>query len=207
MTLANTTQPFPNGDLAATHTPAGGKEHQVFIQADAIGHVIGTRPDFMLYFAPAANAANRIVGDIFNTGTVPIRVRGLWMIPTFTAITGAQISWVVDRTSAAGVAGTGVTPVALDTAGGAWPAAATARTSPTGGATAVAGARFFETFTLNEETSAAFGLLPYVNLLPQLGDRVIEVVLRQNEGLAVRQSAIANAVGLTGLLALATYDN
>ncbi len=205
MTVPNSTQPFGNGDQGATHT-VGGREVQAATLVDGSGHVVGSRPDFLLYFTPAANTANRILGDVFNTGTVPIRIRGLWLQPTMTAVTGAQISWIVQRTSAIGTGGVAVSSGVLDTTGGAWPAAATARANPTGGATAVA-PNLFEFFALNEETNAAFGMVPLVNLLPQLGDRVTEVVLRQNEGFAVRQSAIANAVGLTGMLILATFDN
>jgi hypothetical protein len=203
MTAANSTQPFPNGDQAATHTLLS-KEHQAAVLVDASGHVIGSRPDFLLWFAPAANSTNRILGDVFNTGTVPIRIRGIWLQPTFTAITGAQIGWGVGRTSAVGTAGTAVTPQELDTAGSDWPAAATARANPTGGATEAA--RFFDYYTFNEETNAGFAMVPNVNLLPQLGDRVMEIVLNQNQGLAVRQT-VANAVGLTGMMMLATFDN
>lgn len=204
MTLPASSETLATGGVIATST-VGGKEYQVVMSAGADGHVIGSRPDFLLSFAPAANAANRILGDIYNTGTVPIRIRGLWLTPTFTAITGAAIDWIVGRTTAVGTGGTSVTPAALDTAGSAWPAAATARANPTAGATA--GTTLFPFYTLNEETNAAFGLVPLVNLMPQLGDRVIEVVLNQNQGLAVRQSATATAVGLTGMLMLATFDN
>ncbi|NJC06521.1 hypothetical protein GGQ97_002314 [Sphingomonas kaistensis] len=204
MTLPASSETLGTGGVIATST-VGGKEYQVVMSAGADGHIVGSRPDFFLSFAAAANAANRILGDVYNTGTVPIRIRGLWLAPTMTAITGASIDWIVGRTTAVGTGGTSVTPAPLDTSGGSWPAAATARANPTGGATA--GTALFPFFTLNEETNAAFGMVPLVNLMPQLGDRVIEVVLRQNEGLAVRQSATANAVGLTGMLMLATFDN
>jgi hypothetical protein len=193
------------GDVLATHSDGNGKEMQVVALAGSDGHLIGSRPDFLLYAAPAANASGRTLVDLFNTGTVPIRVRGVWAVPTFTAITGAQIGWAIDRTNSAGTGGTGITPAPLDTAGGTWPAAATSRANPTGGAATVS--KFFDFYTLNEETNAAFGMLPLVNLLPQLGDRVCEIVLRQNEGMAVKQLAIANAVGLTGALLLASFDN
>ncbi len=191
--------------LATASLPGITPEVPVSALVDSSGHLIGSRPDFLLWFPPAANAAGRILGDIFNTGTVPIRVRGLWLSPTMTAVTGAPIDWIVGRTTAIGTAGAAVTPSPMDTAGTAWPAAATARSNPTGGATA--GTTLFQQYALNEETNASFGLLPLVNLLPQLGDRVLEVVLNQNQGFAVRQSAVANVVGLTGMLVLATFDN
>jgi hypothetical protein len=191
--------------LATAALPGITPEVPVVALVDGSGHLIGSRPDFLLWFTPAANAANRIVGDIYNTGTVPIRIRGIWLAPTMTAVTGAPIDWTIGRTTAIGTGGTAVTPAHLDTTQGTWPAACTARASPTAGATA--GVKLFDFFTLNEETSAAFGLVPLVNLLPQLGDRVLEIVLNQNQGFAVRQSATANIVGLTGMLVLATYDN
>jgi hypothetical protein len=203
MTLPASSATAAGGDILPTVT-VSGKEYPVVMNAGFDGHVIGSRPDFLLYFTPATNAVNRILADVFNTGTVPIRIRGLWLQPTFTAITGAAITWNVGRTSAAGTGGTAVTPAPLDTAGGSWPAAATARANPASGATA--GTSLFNFDHLNEETNAAFGMVPLVNLLPQLGDRVLEVVLRQNEGLAVRQTAGAT-VGLTGVLMLATFDN
>lgn len=203
MTLATTTATASDGSLMATH-PVASKEHQVMMVAGADGHIVGSRPDFLLYFTPATNAVGRILGDIYNTGTVPIRVRGLWLQPTFTAITGAAIQWRVERTTAVGTGGTSVTPAPMDTTAGSWPAASTARANPTAGATS--GTLLFDFHHINEETNAAFGMVPLVNLLPQLGDRVCEIVLQQNQGMAVRQIAGA-AVGLTGFMMLATFDN
>lgn len=204
MSLPTDSATVSGGDVIATQS-VNSKEYQVAMLAGGDGHIIGSRPDFLLNFVAAANAANHILGDVYNTGTVPIRIRGIWIIPTMTAITGASIDWIVGRTTAAGTGGTTVTPNIAETGAGTWPAAATARANPTGGATA--GSTLFPIFTLNEETSAAFGILPYMNQFPQLGDRVFELVLKQNEGVAVRQSATTTAVGLTGMLMLATYDN
>ena len=204
MTLPNALEIIASGGVIATHTVAN-KEYQTVVLADVEGHIVGSRPDYLLWFPPGANAANRVLGDLFNTGTVPIRVRGIWIIPTMTAITGATIEWAAHRTTSAGTGGTAVTPATLDSAAVAWPSGATARAGATGGA-AVSNL-LFNVYTLNEETNAGFTGIPYQNQLPQLGDRVCEVVLRQNEGLSVRQTAIANAVGLTGLMLLATFDN
>jgi hypothetical protein len=206
MTKPTGTAVTSGGDTMATATLAGVTgEVQAVIPTGPDGYLIGSRPDYLLWFPPTANAANKIIGDVYNTGTVPIRIRGLWMVPNMAAVTGAPIDWIVGRTSAVGTGGTGVTPAQLDTNQGSWPAAATARSAPTGGATA--STVLFNIYTLNEETNAAFGLLPYTNMLPQLGDRVIEIVLNQNQGMAVRQSATANTVGSTGMLLLATYDD
>ncbi len=204
MTLPGSSETMSGGGTGATHT-INGKEYPVEMLAGADGHIIGSRPDFLINFTPAANAANRILGDLYNTGAVPIRVRGIWIIPTMTTIAGAAIDWIIGRTTAVGTGGVAVTPVPMDTAGGAWPAAATARSNPTAGATA--GVVFTSCYTMNEETMSYLGLLQFQNQLPQLGDRTHEIVIRQNEGMAIRQSAVANAVGLTGALLLATFDN
>ncbi len=130
MTLPASSETLGTGGIIATST-VNSKEYQVVMNAGADGHVIGSRPDFILSFPVGTNAANRILGDVYNTGTVPIRIRGLWLIPNMAAVTGAPIDWIVGRTTAIGTGGATVTPSPLDTNGASWPAAATARSSPT----------------------------------------------------------------------------
>lgn len=187
-----------SGATVATHL-ANSKEHQVVMVADVDGHILGSRDEFLCFFTPATNAVNRSLADIFNadaTGKI-VRVRGIWIVPTMTAITGANIWWDINRTSAVGTGGTVETPRPMDTAQAALDADITARSGATGGATLAY--KYFSVYTLNEETNAAFGLLPYTNILPTFGDRICEIVLRQNEGLQVKQAGGAT-VGLTGVL-------
>src|SRR3990167_10466670 len=82
------------GATVATHL-VNSKEYQVPIEADSLGHIKGSRADFLAFFTPATNAANRRVGDLFNadaTGVV-VRVQGIWIMPTLTGITGVQIGF------------------------------------------------------------------------------------------------------------------
>lgn len=206
MTLPSSTENSGAGNPLQTDTVPAGREYPVVKIAGSDGHIIGTKPDYILNFAPAANAANRILGDIWNGSASGImRVRGVWFSPTYTAITGAAIDWILGRTTAIGTGGTAVTFAPMDTANPAVISGMSARANPTGGATA--GTELFRAYTLNEETSAAFQIFATINQLPQINERLYEVVLRPGEGFAVRQSAVANAVGLTGFMAAVTIDN
>lgn len=174
------------------------KHHPVVMVADADGHILGSRDEFLCFFTPATNAANRSVADLFNAdASIVVRVRGIWIIPTLTAITGAPIGWDINRISAAGTGGTTETPRPMDTSQAALDADITARSGATGGATLVY--KYFTRYNINEETNASFGLLPYQNLLPTYGDRICEIVLRQNQGVQIKQS-VTNTVGLTGAM-------
>lgn len=186
------------GATVATHL-VSGKEYQVMMEADALGHIKGSRADFLVFFTPATNAANRRVGDLFNadaTGVV-VRVQGIWIMPTLTGITGVQIGFGIKRTSAVGTGGTVVTPRPLDTTYAALDADITARAGATGGATAVY--TYFQQHFFNDETNAGAGIVGLVNCLPVISDKTVEIVLRQNEGLLIQQDVSAT-VGLTGAL-------
>jgi hypothetical protein len=192
-----------SGATVATHT-VGGKEHQVVMIADDAGHIVGSRNAFMVYFTPATNAASRSVADLFNADAAAVvRVRGIWIIPTLTAITGVQVGWDINRTSTVGTGGTAETPRPIDTAQTALDADITARAGATGGATLVY--KYLSVFCLNDETNAGAGILAYQNQLPVFGDRIAEIVLRQNQGIQVKQSITAT-VGLTGALMYFTVE-
>ncbi len=185
------------GATIATHL-ANSKEHQVVMVADKDGHIIGSRDDFLCWFTPATNAANRSVADLFNAdAAVIVRVRGIWIVPTLTAITGVPIGFDINRTSAVGTGGTAETPRPLDTGQAALDADITARSGATGGATLVY--KYLTAYCLNDETNAGAGILAYQNQLPTFGGRIAEIVLRQNQGVQVKQSVTAT-VGLTGAL-------
>lgn len=184
-------------DLAAVDV--NSKLHQVAMLAEADGTVIGSLPDYFWWFTPATNAASRSWADIFNAhASLVLRVRGIWVVPTATAITGVNIGFDVNKISAVGTGGTVITGRSLDSSFPAVDAAITARITATGGATLahllMAGYHF------NEETNASLPLLQHQNLIPSgIGSRVAEIVLRQNQGVQVKQHA-AGTVGLTGVL-------
>lgn len=204
MTLAGSSETLGTGGVIATHT-VGSKEHQVVMQARGDGHIMGTRPDYLVNFPAATNTATRELGQIFNAhASTIIRIRGIWIIPTQTAITGATVSWDVNKISTVGTTGlTTVTPRPMDSAN------THALTSITFGHSSTAGGTlshlWFPVFLFNEETAAPNGLIAYQNQLPTLGDTVCEIVLRQNEGVQVKSTA--GTVGLTGCLMQFTVDN
>lgn len=187
----------PGTGATVATTLTGGKEYQVVMQADETGTIIGSRDGFLAFFTANTNAGGRIVGDLFNAGTALVRVQGVWLIPTDTAITGAQIAWDLCRTTAVGVSTTTITPRGLDTGQAALPAGITARASTTGGATVTY--TYFTIYSFNEETNAGSILLPYQNQLPIFGNKTVEIVLRQNEGFSMKQ-VVTMTTGLTGML-------
>lgn len=192
------------GATIATHL-AGSKEHQVVVMAEADGHIVNSKEDWFVWFPPATNAASRSVGDLFNAdATVVVRVRGVWLIPTVTAITGANIAFDLNKTSAVGTGGTALTPRPLDSTFAALDSDITARAGATGGATLAH--LLLTQYHFHEETNASTALVQHQNLLPSsIGNRVAEVVLRQNQGLQLKES-VTSTVGLTGALFYFTVE-
>lgn len=191
------------GATVATHL-VSGKEYQVIMEADIAGHIKGSREDWLAYYTPVTNAANRSVADLFNAhATAILRVQGIWVIPSLTTITGVQIGFNLNRISAAGTGGTTVTPRPLDTTFSALPAGITAMYGSTGGDTLVY--TYSTCFFYNDETSPSAGVVALFNQLPVLGDKVVEIVLRQNQGIQIKQ-AVTATVGLTGALIYFTVE-
>ena len=216
MTLANDSVLVTPGTGAtiATHL-VGGKEHQVFIQADESGHMASSLPTYFYVTPLAAVGANKLFLDIFNaTGSGKlIDLRGIWIIPkTDVSVTGALgIRVDLYRTSDIGtggtawnyksatrdVAGGNVTP--SDTNNAALPAQITGRYLPTGGATI--SEWIFPTFSLGEETSTSQAFMSqYQNLMPHLffGQKWS---LREGQGLLLKQGAVAATGNIMFLIA------
>ncbi len=204
MTLPASSETLATGGIVATSTVAS-KEYQVMMAARADGHIVGSRPDYIVNYPAAANSATRELGEIFNaSASLVIRVRGIWIIPTQTAITGAQMGWDINKISAVGTTSLAtVTPRPMDSAN------TVTLTSVTFGHSSTAGGTlshlWFPVFLFNEETAAPNGLIAYQNQLPVYGDTIAEIVLRQNEGIQVKSTV--GAVGLTGCLMQFTVDN
>lgn len=197
MTLPNSSETLSTGGIVATHT-VSGKEYQTNMLADASGHLIGSRDDWLAHYIGVTNAANREVAELFNASAANIiRVRGIWLIPTLTSIAGAQMKYEINRTTTVGTTGSVVvTPRPLDTDAVALPAGITARYGSTAGVTIAY--QYFEIYHFNEETNAATALVSYQNQLPTFGDRIAEIVLRPGQGVQVKQ--LVGAVGLTGAM-------
>ena len=193
-----------SGATVATHL-IGGKEHQVMVQADDSGHLVGSLPTYFYATPLAAVGADKLFLDLFNAAGSGkfIDVRGIWIIPkTDVAVTGALgIRVDLYRTSAVGTGGTAAAykSATRDVAGGnicpvdtnnaALPAQITARHLPTGGATI--SEWLFPTFSLGEETATSMAFISqYQNILPNLvwGQKLL---LREGQGILAKQGAVA----------------
>lgn len=195
-----------SGATVATHA-AGSKEHQVTMEADASGHIKGSKPTWTVASQNSANvaAARTTHFDLFNASGsgVILRVLGVYIIPTLAAVTGVGLTWEVLRTTSVGTAGTGRTPVKHDTANSALPGGVTARSKPTGGA--ASGDTLYYVNASSEETSPYAGLASILNHLPQVGPDAQALVLREGEGLKVDQTT-NSSVGSTNVVVVFTVE-
>lgn len=195
-----------SGATIASHL-ANGKEHQVMMLADQSGHIWGSKPTYFFLLPSQVHiaAANALHWDIFNAdAALIVRVLSILQIPNITtAVTGVVFDWLLERTTAVGTGGAALTAWLADTGDAALDADITARSKPTGGATAGIDLRNYS--ISSEETAPAtidlasqggLELVP-TSLQPVNGGKGI--VLRQNQGLRCVQ--ITNSVaGNTGWL-------
>jgi len=206
------------GATVATELIAG-KEHQVVVQADSSGHLMGSLPTYYYITPAAAVGASKLYTDLFNasgSGKV-IDVRGIWVVPkTDVAVVGALgIRVDLYRTSAVGTGGTAAsyksaTPdigggniCPMDTNNAALPAQVTARWLPTAGATI--SEWMLATYSLGEETATSMAFISqYQNLLPVLmwGQRL---AIRENQGILLKQGTVLSA-GSIGFLVAFTVE-
>lgn len=187
-----------SGATVATHL-ANSKEYQVVMPARPSGHVIGSLAEWFVWFTPTTNANAREVAEVFNAdATIKVFVRGIWIVPTQTAITGVQIGFDINKISSVGTTGsTTMTPRAADSTQSALDADITARIGSTAGATLAH--LLWQVYFFNDDTNASTPLQATYNQIPEQGDYPVDLVLNQNEGIQVKQS-VAATVGLTGCL-------
>jgi len=94
-----------SGATVATHT-ISGKEYQIFMNAMPDGHLLDSKDTFMVWCSGNINIVNNVIGCIFNqSSTHVIRVRGIWIQPDMSAITGVQNSWVIQHLTSGGTSG------------------------------------------------------------------------------------------------------
>jgi len=207
------------GTTIATELIAG-KEHQVVIQADNSGHLMGSLPSYLYTSPPITAGASKLWLDIFNaTGSGKVMdIRGLWIIPKLdVALTGVvAVRLDLYRTSAVGTGGTAASTdsATVDVAGGnftkfdetntAVPAQITGRVAPAGGATI---SRWLFPMNYSPEelgTSAGGYLIQGVNMVPMLtfGQKL---AVRENTGLLIRQNSVAS-VGSASILVAFTLE-
>lgn len=182
------------------------KHHPVVMLADPDGQLHNSRDEWFVWFTPTTNSATREVGELFNAdATAIVRVRGVWIVPTVTAITGVNVSTAMNQITSVGTTGSTVmTPRPLDSSAAALDADITARFGSTAGA--ALGFQWLINYHFNEETNAGLMLMQHQNLLPSsIGSRVAEIVLRQNQGLQLKHVA-GGTVGLTGALMYFTVE-
>lgn len=198
-----------SGATVATHT-AASKEHQVVIPADETGTLYGSKDTWIASTQNTAHvaAARTTLVDLFNaTGSGKIlRVVGLYIIPTLTAVTGVGVTYETIRTSAVGTGGTTLTPVPYDSAQAALPAGVTARVKPTGGATTSITWLYHN--GTSEETNPYASLASVLNHIPlagRLGPHQNGLVLREGQGIKVDQTT-NSAVGSVNVVLVFTVE-
>lgn len=216
MTVPNASVTLGTGDVVATHL-LNSKELQVMLLADDSGHLQQTVPTYTWEVnGGSTGTASKLFADIFNpsgSGRI-IEIRGLWAIPRGDVTNAAGVATEVSlfRTSTAGTGGTAytynggtvsnahvITPwdtantVALTTS------IVTARSQPTAGATITA--LYWPQYVYMQEDNAATYVAAFTNLLP-VGMMNQRITLNQNEGLLIKQGAVANAgnIGFLGLI-------
>jgi len=219
MTIANDSVKITPGSGAtvATHGPFGsnGTEYQVMIPADATGHLAETKPTYGLYIPNITNAANLYHWELFNGAAsgLTVTVFGVWARPaTDVAVVGAvSARYDFFKTTALASGGSACTYESastlscnfwrFDSADAAMTSQVTAKTVLTSITTGFA---MFHYYVHPEETNAASVLIQANNAIPA-GAYSKKIVLRQGQGIAVRQGTVAS-VGATGWFLALTTD-
>lgn len=190
------------GALIATQL-VGGKEYQVVCVADENGQIEGSNPRYRLIIPSQTVGANKVFCDLFNaTGSGKlIKVLSLFVYAdNDTAVTGTLgVEVALTRTTAVGTGGTaavndGTTLTAptitrFDTLDSVVPAQITARSAPTGGATA--GAYLGSRWVFTEETNAASAIAGTAGA-DIIRNEGAKLIVRENEGIRVLQGAVAS---------------
>lgn len=180
-----------------------GKEYQVVCVADENGQIDGSNARYRLIIPSQAVGANKVFCDLFNaTGSGKLmKILSVFVYPdNDTAVTGTLgVEVALTRTTAVGTGGTAATNdstsltaptiTRFDTADAVVPAGVTARSAPTGGATA--GAYFGSRWVFTEETNAGSALAASqgADIIRNEGAKLI---VRENSGIRVVQGAVAS---------------
>jgi len=196
-----------SGAVVATQL-VSAKEYQVVMLALPDGHIQGSLPQYRLICPSQAVGANKVFLDLFNaTGSgVSIRVLSAFcFVDNDTAVTGTLgVEVNLTRTTAVGTGGTAatadgtsltaITISEMDTNNPALSASITARSSPTGGATA--GALIGQRFVFTEETSAPSGIAGTLGA-EFVRNEGADLIVRENSGLRFVQGSVASVGSLS----------
>lgn len=202
---------LPNDSIAVT--PGTGatvatqlvssKEYQVVMLAMPDGHLANSLPQYRLICPSQAVGANKVFLDLFNaTGSgVSLRILSAFAyVDNDTAVTGTLgVEIDLTRTTAVGTGGTAatadgssltaITISKMDTNNAALSASVTARSAPTGGATA--GALIGQRWVFTEETSAPSGIAGTLGA-EFIRNEGADLIVRENSGLRFVQGSVAS---------------
>ena len=170
----------------ATHL-AAGKEHQVFMQANPDGHIMGSLPTYSAWSGVVAvAAANTVLWHLFNasgSGKV-LKLRKIFIQPSQAVNALAAQTFRVAKTSAVGTTGnTAITIVKHDSTDATVPAQVTCARAYTAGGTQAF--TYFEIPISVEETLPSVAVAPFFNILPTDGEAITDYVIREGEGISV----------------------
>jgi hypothetical protein len=184
------------------------KEYQVIMLAYPDGHIQGSLPQYRMICPAQAVGANKVFLDLFNAtgsgGTLRV-LSAYCFVDNDTAVTGTLgVEISLTRTTAVGTGGTAatldgtsltaITISEMDTANAALSANITARSSPTGGATA--GALIGQRWMFTEETNASSGIAGVLGA-EFVRNEGADLIVRENSGLRFVQGTVASVGNLS----------
>jgi len=196
-----------SGAVVATQL-VSAKEYQVVMLAYPDGHLNGSLPQYRMICPAQAVGANKVFLDLFNAtgsgGTLRI-LSAYCFVDNDTAVTGTLgVEISLTRTTAVGTGGTAatldgtsltaITISEMDTNNPALSANITARSSPTGGATA--GALIGQRWVFTEETSAPSGIAGTLGA-EFVRNEGADLIVRENSGLRFVQGTVASVGNLS----------
>jgi len=209
MSLPNDSITVTPGTGATVATQlVSSKEYQVVMVALADGHIQGSLPQYRMICPAQAVGANKVFLDLFNAtgsgGTLRV-LSAYCFVDNDTAVTGTLgVEISLTRTTAVGTGGTtattngtalnAITLSTMDTANAALSANITARSSPTGGATA--GALVGQRWVFTEETSAPSGIAGTLGA-EFVRNEGADLIVRENSGLRFVQGTVASVGNLS----------
>jgi hypothetical protein len=195
-----------SGATVATQL-VSAKEYQIVMLAYPDGHLTGSLPQYRMICPAQAVGANKVFLDLFNAtgsgGTLRV-LSAYCFVDNDTAVTGTLgVEISLTRTTAVGTGGTAatldgtsltaITISEMDTNNPALSANITARSSPTGGATA--GALIGQRWVFTEETSAPSGIAGTLGA-EFVRNEGADLIVRENSGLRFVQGAVASVGNL-----------
>lgn len=208
MSLPNDSITVTPGTGATVATQlVSSKEYQVVMVAMPDGNINGSLPQYRMICPAQAVGANKVFLDLFNaTGSgVALRILSAYcFVDNDTAVTGTLgVEVNLTRTTAVGTGGTAntidgtalnaITISEMDTANPALSASVTARSAPTGGATA--GALIGQRWVFTEETSAPSGIAGTLGA-EFVRNEGADLIVRENSGLRFVQGTVASVGNL-----------